>query len=240
MTAPYEFATGLTFAQSITTSIMDPVDNSHVGQVLLDYLPTKMFNVLRNSTPLSDGGFPVLVAIEGPSDGDTVIGPGYELSDPPASIASKVLEYDGDCDTETCRNNAEVFNTIVSNMKSGKTGNATFYRTNEAGDNETVLMAFAPVAIRSFLPIDSTDFSRGLKASKYVIYSLALAETKSGLMERFNPIEEETQQQITVAIAILSTLLVVATILVIYVSLQVTKSIAEPMVYLLDIIRSIR
>jgi hypothetical protein len=125
-------------------------------------------------------------------------------------------------------------------MKVGKTGNATFYRTNEEGVQEQVYLAFAPVAVQSFLPVDSADFSRGLKSSKYFIYSLALAETEAGLLERFDPIEQETQQQIRVAIGILSTLLAVATILVIYISLQVTKSIAEPMVYLLDIIRSIR
>ena len=240
MTAPYEFATGTTIAQSITASIMDPETKDHVGQVLLDYLPTKIFQVLRNATPLSDGGFPILVAIEGQSDGDTVIGPGYKLSDPPASIASKVLEHDVDCDDKTCRSNAEAFNAIVSNMKAGKTGNASFYRTNEAGGQERVHMAFAPVAIRSLVPVNSADFSRGLKSSMYLIYSLALAETESGLIERFDPIEEETQQQIRISIGVLASLLAVATILVVYISLQVTKSIAEPMVYLLDIIRSIR
>lgn len=219
---------------------MDPANGSHVGQVLLDFLPTKMFQVLRNSTPLSEGGFPILVAIEGQRDADTVIGPGYELSDPPTSITSKVLEYEVDCDEVVCRSNQDAFNAIVSAMKAGQTGNASFYRTSMEGEQERVYIAFAPVAVQSFLPVDSADFSRGLMSSKYLIYSLALAETESGLLERFDPIQEETQHQIRVAIGILSTLLALATILVIYISLQVTKSIAEPMVYLLDIIRSIR
>jgi hypothetical protein len=65
-------------------------------------------------------------------------------------------------------------------------------------------------------------------------------EPESGIFRTFDPIEDVTQQQINTAIVILSVLLIVATFLVVYVSLRVTQSIAEPMLYLLEIIRSIR
>ncbi len=243
MTAPYEFATKQVqtiFAQSATAPLINTETAEHIGQILLDFLPTAAFRTLRRDTPLSTGGFPILVATESTYDADTVIGPDYELSDPPASIASKVLSNDLGCVSEICRMNIETFDEIVRRMKTGAEGNATFYRTTATGSQERVHIAFAPVAVQSFRSVDNTDFSRGLDASQYMIYSLALVEPETGIMERFDPIEEETQQQIRTAIGVLSTLLAVATIIVVYVSLHVTKSIAEPMVYLLEIIRSIR
>lgn len=218
---------------------MDPATGEHVGQVLFDFLPTTMIRSLKDDTPLSAGGFPILVATESAYNADTVIGPNYELSDPPTAIAAKVLPFDIDCDSEICQSNIASFNDVVSAMKGGNETVATFYRTTDKG-LEKVFMAYAPVAVRSFRPIDSSDFSRGLSASEYLIYSLALAETESGILETFRPIQEVTDKQIKIAIGVLTALLVFATVLVVYVSMRVTQSIAEPMVYLLEIIRSIR
>lgn len=242
VTAPYEFATGGTvlFAQSATTPLIDPLTAEHVGQVLFDFFPTDIIRIIEEDTPLSSGGFPILVATESAYDADTVVGPDYSLSDPPSPIASKVLAVDVDCDRAVCRANVEAFNEVVEKMKTGLQGNATFYRTTDGGRQERVHMAYSPVSVRTFRPLDSSDFSRGLNASDYLIYSLALVEVEDGTLETFDPIEDVTQQQITAAIVILSILLIVASVLIVYVSLRVTQSIAEPMVYLLDIIRSIR
>jgi len=243
VTAPYEFATAttqVTFAQSATAPLMDPRTGDHVGQVLFDFLPTAMIHSLNDETPLSNGGFPFLIATQSAYGADTVVGPNYNLSDPPTSIATKVVPFDISCDLVVCQSNLEAFNAIVKAMKAGEEGNVTFYRTRKSGGEEKVLIAYAPVAVQSYQPVDSSDFSRGLKASEYLIYSLALAETQAGILETFDPIAVVTHKQIKEAIGILSAVLVVATILVVYVSLRVTQSIAEPMVYLLDIIRSIR
>lgn len=243
VTAPYEFATTggkVIFAQTATAPLIDPETSEHIGQVLIDFRPSDIIRIVEEDTPLSSGGFPILVATESGFDADTVIGPEYKLSDPPSPIVSKVLAIDVDCNDAICRSNTETFNKVVDEMKAGLEGNATFYRTTGDGFQERVHLAYAPVSVRSFRPLDSSDFSRGLDAAEYLIYSLGLVETESGMFETFDPIEDVTQQQINTAIVILSVLLVVATFLVVYVSLRVTQSIAEPMVYLLEIIRSIR
>lgn len=219
---------------------MDPMTGDHVGQALLDFLPTTMIQSLRNETPLSTGGFPILITTEGAYDADTIIGPNYELSDPPTPIKAKVLPFDINCAKEECISNLVAFNDFVLGMKGGTIGSETTTRTTEDGDLERLFMAYAPVTVRSYRPIDSTDFSRGLATAEYLIYSLALVETKSGLLMTFDPIEKETQKQVKWATGFLSALLVVATLLVVYVSLRVTQSISEPMIYLLDMIRSIR
>lgn len=245
LTAPYEFATledGVTVALSATAALIDPRTGEYVGQVLLDFLPTRMLRVIKDDTPLTNKGFPVLIATEDAIDADTIVGPGYKLSDPPSPIADFVLKYDTPmgCERPICVENQKAFESIVAEMKSGSRGNATFFRTTENGKQEKVHIAFAPVSVRSFRSIDSSDFSRGVYVSDYLIYSIALAETDSGILEAFDPIQEESEQQKRAAIGILSVLLALATILVVYVSIRVTQSITTPMVYLLDVIRSIR
>lgn len=243
ITAPYQFATSgqaVAFAQSATAPLVDPKSGKHHGQVLLDFLPTRMIRSVSQETKLEDGGFPFLVSAGVGPEADTVIGPGYGVDDPPTSISNLILPYDKDCSTGVCTSHIEAFGKIVMDMKSGGTGNATFERSGENGVPETILLSYNPVRILGFRPVDSSDFSRGLVATDYVIYSLALAESENGILEAFEPIKEVTNQQIAIAIGVASVLLLFAAVLVVYISLRVTESIAEPMVYLLQLIRSIR
>lgn len=243
VTAPYEFVTGgqrIEFAQSATSPLIDPETGEHLGQVLLDFLPARMVRSISEETVLGDGGFPFLVSADFDSEFDTVIGPGYFPEDEPISITDLILKYDKLCDSDRCKSNVDAFVEVIKEMKNGSIGNATLYRVDENEKVETLLLSFAPVTVPSFRPVDSSDFSRGLEASEYTIYSLALVESENGILEAFEPIRDVTDQQVARAIGILSTLLIFATILIVFISLRLTESIAEPMVYLLEIIRSIR
>jgi hypothetical protein len=59
------------------------------------------------------------------------------------------------------------------------------------------------------------------------------------MLEPFDKIEDDAQKRMNVAIGILSVLIAAATIVVIYISHRVATSITEPMLYLLELTRSI-
>jgi hypothetical protein len=75
--------------------------------------------------------------------------------------------------------------------------------------------------------------------SDYLVYSLALAQSKASILKPFKAIEDRMYRSIRLAIISLSVVIAVAAFLVVYFSHRLASSITEPMVYLLDLIRSI-
>lgn len=199
-----------------------------------------MIRSLKDETPLSPGGAAILIAVDGAYSEDTVVAPGHKQTDEPTAIGSKVLPFDEGCESQICKDNMEQFNKIVVEMKAGISSTSTFSRSTATGAQEIVYIAYNPVTVQGFRQLDSSQFSRGLEQKEQLVYSLGLIETESGILEDFDPIEEETNRQIGIAIGVLCSMIVLATMCVVYVSLRVSRSIAEPMIYLLDIIRSIR
>jgi hypothetical protein len=243
VTAPYRFATTLAvFAQTATSPLIDPATEEHVGQVLLDFFALPIYQVLEEHTPLSDGGFPILVAAQSDDCCDTVIGPHFSLNETAKSISEVVLPIDSTCQgipESECASNLAAFDEIVRSMKAGETKTETFIRKKSGGGDEIVHTAYAPVTVKSFLPINSSDFSRGVIASDYLIYSLGLAEAETGLLGPFEQIGEDTEKHKNVVLGVLSALIAAATVVVIYLSHRVTRTITESMLYLLGLIRSI-
>jgi HAMP domain-containing protein len=242
ITAPYQFAQGLdqiSVAQSATSPLVDPKTGKHIGQVLMDFHPDAIYEALDQHTPLSPVGFPILVAAQEDNDSDTVVGPGYSRSNSSISIAAVLLDKEMLCTDSECAINQAAIEKIVESMKAGEAKNETFIRKTSIGDDEKIHLAYAPVKVKSFHPVDSSDFSRGVNVSEYLIYSLGLAETETGMLEPFDKIEDDAQKRMNVAIGILSVLIAAATIVVIYISHRVATSITEPMLYLLELTRSI-
>jgi hypothetical protein len=243
VTAPYRFAISqAVFAQTATSPLIDPATGEHVGQVLLDFFALPIYQVLEEHTPLSDGGFPILVAAQSDDCCDTVIGPDFSDNETAKSISKVVLPIDSTCQgipKSECASNLAAFYEIVRSMKAGNAKNETFIRKKSGGGNETVHTAYAPVTVKRFRPINSSDFSRGVIASDYLIYSLGLAEAEVGLLGPFEQIGEDTEKHTNAALGVLSALIAAATVVVIYLSHRVTRTITESMLYLLGLIRSI-
>lgn len=240
ITAPYIFAGDAEIGLSSTSPLIDPRTNSYVGQVLLDFSVTDIFNALTSSsTPLSDGGFPLLITVEGSlSGGDTVIGPGLNGSVVSLPVSEIVLPFDQDCDSdESCRERQRKFDVIVASMKVGNISLSNFKKTRPDGGTETVYMASAPVNVDYLDPVDASNFTRGALTRTHLTYSLSLAETSQGVLEPFSAIEQEMQRQINVAIGILAAVIVVAVLATIGISYLVARSISEPMTCLLELIR---
>jgi hypothetical protein len=240
VTAPYQFAHESIIAQSATSPLMDPRTGEHVGQVLLDFSSDSIFEALdKENIELSNGGFPILIAVQGDEKENTVTGPGFLFGDAPREISELVLPQDYICNTQECDENLDGFADIVESMKKGEAGTTKFTRTTSDGGAETVHISYAPVIVKSIRPLNSSDFASGIEGSEYLIYSLGLCETEKTLLEPFEEIKEDVTKQINVGIVILSIGIVVAILFIVYVSYIVTASITEPMLYLLELIRCI-
>jgi hypothetical protein len=242
--APYPFAgvSNKTFAQSATSPLVDPQTEEHVGQVLVDFLTDPVYEALEDHTHASGAaglGFPILITAHGDSEGDTVVGPGFSSSDGISKFISEVmLPLDTKCEESECASRLAQFDDIVKSMKHGNSSYAKFLRKTNTSE-EIVHIAYSPVTVKSLRPTDASDFSRGVASSEYLVYSLAFAVTDAVIREPFEQSEEKMEQQIKVSIGILSAVITAAAFIVIYLSHRITVSITEPMLYLLDLIRSI-
>lgn len=239
VTSPYSFATTLTIAQTTTTPLIDPITAEHVGQILVDFYADPLYNELSHRTFFSSNGFPFLISSQSDNDFDTVMAPGFyqNISAPP--IGKQILPNDFPCDRSHCTKNVDLFNSLVAAMKDGRDGFANFERTRSDRKTETIHMGYAPVVVKSYRPIDSSDISRGVQADSYLVYSVALAEPETDMLEPFDPVESEIQAQIRAATVVLCVLISLSTLLVAYFSHKVASSISSSMVYLLDLVRLI-
>lgn len=220
--------------------LIDPRTGEFVGQILYDFYSNSVFEALDSKeTPLSETGSPVLIAVQGDSEKNTVIGPGFDIGVDSKMVSQVVLPMDYGCSHATCERNMGRFDTIEESMKAGKDGVSSFTRTKEDGDEEIVHVAYAPVNVKSIKAVNSSSFGRGVEAEDYLIYSLGLMETEKGLLKPFENIEKKMTRQLNWAIVVLAAGIVASAVFVAYISYLLTVSITEPMLYLLDLIRCI-
>lgn len=236
LTAPYQYGAG-NFAQSATSPLVDPQTKRHVGQALIDFNSNNIFEALgHQNTPLYGMGYPVLITANPDSFvGDTVIGPGFASDGPAPSIEELVFSGAEGCAGSVCTGQQE-FRDAVSLMKRGSYGSSRFPKKGDDGSVRTMNIAHAPVVVKVHSPKNSSDFARGIDAGEQVIYSLGLIISIEGLLEPFEAIEENIDRQMDVAVITLCIAIVVAGIILVYISATVAASIAKPMVYLKSLI----
>ena len=130
ITAPYAFAVSSRYGQSATSPLVDARTGEHVAQVLYDFDSGSVFEALTpQNTPLVENGFPILVAVQGNPEENTVIGPGFSLGDEASEISRVVLEVDHNCTEPICNENVDSFRAIVESMKEWGTNATSFSRS---------------------------------------------------------------------------------------------------------------
>lgn len=238
---PYSFAGSHIYAQTAASPLVDPVTQTYIGQAGIDFLSQPIFDSLNaNNTELAEGGFPILITAGYDSRrADTVIGPGFSGTEQSKPIGEFVLANDHECKSEGCDQHLVDFQKLVHTMKAGESGVETFLRTTSDGSVEKIHIAFAPVVINTQRPVDSSNFSRGVAQTDQIVYSLALTEPQATLLESFTASEDKIRMNIIISDIILASVIVFATVFVLYLSHRITISITEPMLYLLELIRHI-
>ncbi|KAL3924455.1 MAG: hypothetical protein SGILL_001036 [Bacillariaceae sp.] len=200
ITAPYLFAqtvsNGDIHAQSATIALVDPRTSEHVGQTVLDFIASPIYRTLEKNTYVGSEGFPVLITVDGGNTPETIIGPGVSLRQDSLAIAKVCLPYDHKCtNIKDCRERIKQFESIVLSMKSGESAETTFIRKTRDGSLETMHIAYSPVYVSSVEPVDSSDYSRGVRQVRQLVYSLALVETEGEMLLPFQEIEDTTEKQ---------------------------------------------
>lgn len=121
-------------------------------------------------------------------------------------------------------------------MKSGKVGTGEF----RALGNNLIKISYAPVKVRSYFPVNSSDFTRGVTQKTEMVFILALAETESGVKKSFqSSIDTDASKTVNISIVLLSIIIVLSTILIVYIAIRVTELMTQPILQLLEAVKGI-
>ena len=181
-----------------------------------------MFNALKNEVKLAEGGFPILITPESDVLGhDTAIGPGFSFEDGGGTAIEDLLVAD------------EAFQPILQDMKAGKSGRGVFSSAAGLNGDEKIYIAYAPVIVRNYHGVNSSDIAYGVMNETTLVYSLALAETESSLDKPFQDIDDYTSRTVNICI------IAISIVLMVYIAFHVTTSISKPILTLLEVIKDI-
>jgi len=223
ITLPYLFAGGEVVGQSATSPLIDPIsEDKHIGQVLVDYLPNSIFKSLDDDyIKLTDGGFPLMITKE-----HVIVGPGYSLAEGVQPIEDF---FSDDADVRA----------ILKEMTAGNGDKIREDSVAFFGIIEDINIAYAPVYIRNYRPLNSSNIWSGVSSERIFLYSLALVETNKGLLKPFESIDEFLNHTVDICIGVLSALIVISTMLIIFIAFRVTRSMTGPILDLLDVMKDI-
>lgn len=174
LTAPYVFAGTNEVANSVTLPLVDPESGSHVGQTLIDFLPSG----LDHATSADDrhsNGFVILITPESDAlGGDTLAGPGYTTNSTALPIQNLVLP----CDDVSSENRRHFEDEVLTVMKEGGSQDTKFRRRILLEDGscdtteEELFISYQPVIIRELSPLEPNSFARGVQVSDTLMASL--------------------------------------------------------------------
>jgi hypothetical protein len=227
---------------------MDPITGEHVGQTMVDFNSEYINKVLINETTILGDGFPVLITPNIKSGdnlefGDVVIGPGEDRGVASQSITSVVMPHDLNCTGEQeaeCMVRLRAFEDIVASMKQGNSSNATeFIRKTKNGETEKLSISFAPTHTIGVQSVNSSDYARGVRKNKLLVYSLGFVTKEKSLLEDFSGVLKKMKQYVKITIGVLAAVIFIGAIASVFISRRLAKSFAATMNYLLCLLRHI-
>jgi len=188
ITPPYVFAGTSIVAQSVTSPLIDPRSDEHIGQVLIDIIPDSIIKALEShdyTSELGTGLKPVLITPSGDvRDHDVVVAPGYRLDQDGQSIESIFIDPS--------------FTSVVRDMRAGGSNSTTFIH-----DGQLASITYYPVRIQNFRMVDSSDFSRGVSAENTLVFSLAIVDTAGASLEALDDVDDVIDRTVNISIGVL-------------------------------------
>lgn len=230
--------------------MIDPKTNELVAQTKVSLPLDKLITVASPlGTPLGPGHGGAVVAIDRDYKGGNMVSVNdssmkYTVEDGSKSVDDVFMEHIDPCSdifeySEGC-NRRQVFGEISRSIASGR-GDVTrqFLRRTSTGDTELIHYAHFPVFVDVVVPIDPSDFSRGVRTTPKEVYSVAIYQTDKGLNEEFLNFGGSVGDTAYGAVVVLSVIIVATMVVVIYVASQVTVSITIPITQLLVLVKKI-
>ena len=192
---PYLFADGKIIASTATQGIADPKTGEHIGQGSVDFQQLRLLNV--GLTRDQDSFHFVITCSRNRGEADTVVPPDPASPFASSAIGDLVLPYDRENST-----NREEFQMRVEEMKTGKSGLHAFARTKPTNDSnlelqdEKIWLAYTPVHIRALDAVQIDDYSRGVNASRKIVYAVGVGRTFESLRKPFMQFKEDTGEKL--------------------------------------------
>lgn len=228
VTSPYQDANSDKIIQGATSPLIDPSTNEYVGQVLIDFNVIEGFNLLKEDKT----SFPILITV-GEEKYDAVIAQNFSLLNQTLQPIGNVLLGENSSQSD--------LNRIIQSMKSGESNRGNYTKMNEySSSTETVHLVYKPIVIQNPHSIDSSNFSRGVNVTNITVYSLAYAGYESKFLQPFQQMRKHINEQLSLSVYILAFVIVGAAIIAIYVSYRVTASITDSLLYLRDLMKSMK
>jgi hypothetical protein len=224
ITAPYEFALEASsfFATTATSPIANPTTNEYAGQVFSDFRPTDVHNLFHT---LQDDDFcPFVISVEDDiNGGNTVVPPGRQSNTSWESkpIEDLVLRFDN----STSELKASFKANVLALMKNGTKGYREFSRTNLDGTVEIMTLAFAPVQARVMLPLDPSDFSRGVNLSSILVYSVGIAISNNKIDDAWQPISGQIKHDLHYLSAVYVAIVAAVSLCLVLIMCKVNKRV---------------
>lgn len=187
VTPPYEFVSGV-LATSAVSPIVNIPTNEFVGNVLYDFLATEL---LESYADVKENVVTFVVTPRGDVSGhDTVVGPNQAI-DPPSSRIEDLLFLPQDSE-----NRLSFQKNVLKQMKEGENGVGSYSSVTASGEEEDFIVAFAPVTVRSLLPLRHDDYSHGVATFRKLVYSGAAAVREQDLRDPFRAIESDLKDEV--------------------------------------------
>jgi predicted NACHT family NTPase len=149
------------------------------------------------------------------------MGPGFSLSGDGEAIKD-LLNAD------------ESIDLILQDMTAGNSGSGSFLY-----GQEHVYITYAPVSVKNVFPVNSSDITRGVKNQTTLIYSLALVELESTIMQSSQSIDASISRVVGVCIGVLSALIILSAVLMLRIAFRVATYMTEPILELLEVLKEI-
>ncbi|KAL3919467.1 MAG: hypothetical protein SGILL_003738, partial [Bacillariaceae sp.] len=223
VTAPYKFATVDTVGNTAVSPLVDPTTGEFVGNTLVDFSTTEMYEILDDSDA---DIFAVIISSVGP-DAFELVSHSFNTEATPETAYDVVLPYNSKNSTAEAE-----FKTILDQMNSGGRGSGSLIRIDKNGVEETLYYSFAPIVFREVTPVMPSDFSRGAIAKEGVLYSLIMAKTEDELFAEFVAVSEQIQEQLKRTNIIYLVVTAIITLLCMFFT-------ARPIINLLQIVKRV-
>jgi hypothetical protein len=123
---------------------------------------------------------------------NTVVGPNKSTGWSASNICTLLFPHDVASSLNQNRFGSE----ILPKMKKGESNIGRFSRTLDDGTEETLILAYAPIHIRTMLPLRPDDFEAGVSLTWSLAYSIGIGLREHELLDPFEVIEENVHTEL--------------------------------------------
>jgi len=240
VTRPYHTeGTSMEPHASLVLPMFDTQRGDFLGETAVHFSLESAATFLSNEgTPMGVGSMYTMCQVNKLWDEtEAFLGPNMPIGSKTVPLPKALMPEDS-CDElfeypEGCAN-FDTFNIIHNDMSVGNTAIRSFKRTSptDATSQEWVSISYDTPTIGFKVPIDPSDFSRGVKHETVLLYALGLGQTEEGLSQTFDTLTAATHRALSLFVIVLIVISVVALTVVLLVSAWISRLLTIPVAQL--------